>query len=190
MSDTDVAVIREHLAPVGTSSHLSIAGRVTRGSANPADAIRMHQIVRPVDQEVDALQGIAVSLQRSLGGSSRISESARAEEVGGVHVLTSAATGASTSINGQGVIHKHRATQIGTLLQTLLRQASVKLRSGRSRNNQILLHQGVIGGRVHKHTGQLFAGITQLGNGVNQSIGGQGSARTASGVKRKPGDRQ
>jgi hypothetical protein len=187
LSDTDVAIIRKHFAPVSTGSQLSIAGRVTRGSTNPAQTIRMHQIVSPVDQEVDALQGIAIGLQRSLGRGSRISEGARTEEVGGVHVLAGAATGASTSINRQGVIHEHRATQVGAFLQTLLRQAGVKLRGGGGRNNQILLHQGVVGGRVHEHTGQLFACITQLGNGVDQRIRGQSSARTARGVRGNQG---
>lgn len=144
----------------------------------------MNKVVGAIDQEINAQELVAIGFNRILGGSGCISKSARAEEESVIHGLTG---GASASLERQSVIHEHRATKIGALLQSFSRKAAVDLRGVRSGNNQVQLHQRVIDGRVHHHAGQLVASITQLGDAIHhqtlRKLGGGAADRVAAGQR-------
>lgn len=180
LRDADVAIIGEHLVPVGASGQLGVGRSIASGVAHPGDPIGVDQVVGPIDQVVDALQRVAISLHRGLGRSIRISEGTRAEEVGVMSGLATAVTGAG--LGRQGVIHEHRAAQVGTQFQPLSGQAGIELGGGAGGLDQVELHQGVVHRRAHDHASQLLTGITKLGDAIHHQALAQSSASAADAV--------
>jgi hypothetical protein len=131
LNHLDIFVVAENFRPVSRSCEFSVSRRISSRRTHPTAAVRVNHVVESVDQNVNTSRRNTIGFNCILGSNRSVSKCSRSKSVSAINVPACTTGSTGTGINSCRIIYDNVATKESSEFRTLLRNASVDLRSSK-----------------------------------------------------------